>query len=314
MSEAARPPVGFLLRRAQRVHTALWHDAFRGALTGPQYSCLLAIGRWPGSYQQTVGEIVGLDKATTGGIVERLVQRGLVEREVDPSDQRRYVVVLTAEGRAAMPGFTERGLLVHRELVGLLPAGAEAEFIDLLVSVAYEPGHPPEDPRLHDPGYPVMDLPTSVGHLLRRTHQRYQAQWNRTFGGKITIAQYAVLAAGCALDRPDQQQIAARAGLDPSSAAAVLTRMEGEGWLQREPDPYDKRRRILVFAPAARLAADWSALGVRQVDELVFGSIGTEPGERRTRQQRLADLLAHLTGAEADPWVPPPHPAGMLGS
>jgi len=290
--DAARPPVGFLLRRAQRLHTALWHDAFRGSLTGPQYSCLLAIGRWPESHQQTVGEIVGLDKATTGGIIDRLVQRGLVERGVDPADQRRYVLFLAPEGRAAMPDFADRGVRVHRELVALLPAGAEEEFIDLLVSVAYEPGHTPEVPVLRDPGYPVMDLPTSVGHLLRRTHQRYQAQWSRTFGERITIAQYAVLAAGCSMDRPDQQQVAERAGLDPSSAASVVSRMAAEDWLRREPDPRDKRRRILTFSPAARLAAEWSTIGVHRVDDLVFGAMGAE------RRQRLIELLRHLVSGE----------------
>jgi DNA-binding MarR family transcriptional regulator len=288
-----RPPLGFVLRRAQRIHTALWHDIFEGRLTGPQYSCLLAIGCWPESDQQLAGEIVGLDKATTGGIIERLVQRGLVRRGVDPDDQRRYLLFLTEEGRAAMPEFAERGMAVHRALVALLPEGAEPEFIDLLVSVAHDPGHSPHVPALANPGYPVMDLRTSVGHLLRRTHQRYQAQWSQTFGGKITIAQYAVLAAGCSMaetgqQSPDQQGVAERAGLDVSSAASVLTRMETEGWLRRETDPRDKRRRILTFSPAARLAAEWSVTGVHRVDDLVFGAIGD------SRRQRLFELLSHL--------------------
>lgn len=294
MAEAAGPQVGFLLRRAQRIHAALWRDAFNRTLTGPQYSCLLAIARWPESYQQTVGEIVGLDKATTGGIVDRLVQRGLVERGTDLADQRRHVLVLTPEGRAAMPGFAERGMMVHRELVELLPAGADSEFIELLVSVAYEPGHEPEVPIVRDPGFPVMDLPTSVGHLLRRTHQRYQAQWTQTFGARITIAQYAVLAAGCALPDPDQQRVSESAGLDPSSAASVLTRMAAEGWLRREADPRDKRRRVLSFTPPARLAADWAAIGAHRVDDLVFGAIGPD------RQQRLMGLLLHLIESHAD--------------
>lgn len=292
MADAARPPIGFVLRRAQRIHTALWHDAFDGRITGPQYSCLLAIGCWPGSDQQAIGEIVGLDKATTGGIMERLVQRGLVQRGVDPDDQRRYLLSLPEEGRAAMPEFAERCMTVHRALVALLPEGTESEFIDLLVTAAHDPGHTPDVPVLADPGYPVVDLRTSVGHLLRRTHQRYQAQWSQTFGGKITIAQYAVLAAGCSMEVPDQQSVAEQAGLDPSSAAAVLTRMATEGWLRRETDPRDKRRRLLTFSPAARLAADWAAVGVHRVDDLVFGAIGD------SRRRRLSELLNLLVQSQ----------------
>lgn len=291
MADTAGVSAGFLLRRAQRVHAALWQDAFNGAVTSPQYSCMLAIGRWPDSDQQSVGEIIGLDKATTGGIVDRLVQRGLVRRGVDPADMRRHVLFLTDEGRAAMPDYAERGIDVHRELVGLLPAGTESEFIDLAVAVAYGPGHRPEIPVLADPGYPVMDLPTSVGHLLRRTHQRYQAQWNVTFRGRITIAQYAVLSAGCSLASPDQQGVAERSGLEPSSAAAVVTRMAADGWLVREADPRDKRRRILTFTAPALLAADWAGLGVDQVDAQIFGAIG------KARQHRLEQLLGHLVEA-----------------
>ena len=301
--------MGFLLRRAQRIHTALWHDAFGGRLTGPQYSCLLAIGRWPESDQQLVGEIVGLDKATTGGIIERLVQRGLVKRGVDPADQRRNLLLLTGEGRAAMPDFAGRCMAVHWALVALLPEETESEFVELLVAVAYGPGHTPDKPVLADPGYPVVDLPTSVGHLLRRTHQRYQAQWSQTFGGTITIAQYAVLAAGCSMDVPDQQSVAERSGLDASSAASVLTRMATEGWLRRETDQRDKRRRLLTFSPAARLAAEWSPIGVQRVDDLVFGAIGDD------RRQRLKELLNYLiqsqetSGHETGREVPAP--AGM---
>jgi len=291
MPDAARTPVGFLLRRAQRVHASLWHDQFDGGVTGPQYSCMLAISRWPESDQQTVGEIIGLDKATTGGIVDRLVQRGLVRRGADAADLRRRVLFLSDEGRAAMPDFAARGMAVHHKLVELLPAGAEAEFIDLIVAVAYEPGHSPDVPALQDPGFPVMDLPTSVGHLLRRTHQRYQAQWNLTFRGRITIAQYAVLAAGCSLESPDQQTVTERSGLDSSSAAAVVTRMETEGWLVRQPDARDKRRKVIAFTPPARLAADWAGAGVHQVEDHIFGALGEQ------RRHRLEQLLTQLADA-----------------
>lgn len=249
---------------------------------------MLAIGRWPESDQQTVGEIIGLDKATTGGIVDRLVQRGQVERGADPGDLRRRVLFLTDKGRASMLRFAEGAMAVHRALVALLPKGTESEFIDLLISVAYDAGHTPKVPILADPGYPVMNLPTSVGHLLRRTHQRYQTQWNQTLSGQLTIAQYAVLAAGCSMNNPDQQSVAERAGLDPSTAASILTRMASEGWLRRETDPRDKRRRVLTFSPAALLAAEWSVVGVHRVDDLVFGAIGD------ARQQRLKEMLLHL--------------------
>lgn len=288
MLETASMPLGFLLRRAQRAHTSLWYDVFQGDLTGAQYSTMLAICRWPGSDQQAVSDLVGLDKATLGGIIDRLRKRGRVTRRSNPDDLRRYILELTPQGAREMPAFYERAMTVHRQLVALLPPGTADEFVELLVAVAYEPGCPPHEPRVADPGFPVMDLPTSVGHLIRRTHQRYQAVWSETFEGLITIAQFAVLEAGTAHPAPDQQSVSELSGLDASTAATVITRMAREGWLTRELASNGRRRRLLRFTPAARLAARWASAGLQEVDDQVFGVLGTQ------RRARLEELLQHL--------------------
>ncbi|QEE60425.1 winged helix-turn-helix transcriptional regulator [Salinibacterium sp. dk2585] len=297
MADTAWMSGGFLLRRAQRVHTSLWNDLFGNELTGPQYSTLIAIARWPGSDQQTLGELTGHDKATMGGIIERLETRALVERTPDPGNLRRYRLDLNEHGRASMAAFAERATAVHDALLDLLPEGSGAEFVGLVFAVAYA-GGAPQEPRVDDPGFPVMSMSTSIGHLLRRAHQNHAARWNEIFAGEITTAQYSVLAACSALEVPDLFAVAELAGLDLSSAGAVITRMEKDGWLVKVTDEQDKRRRLIHLTPVARIAARWSVHGVEQVEEKLLGVLG------EAERERLAFLARQLIDA---------HDAGRRG-
>lgn len=283
-------PTGILLRRAQRVHTALWNELFGSELTGPQYAALIAVARWPGSGQQAIGEITGHDKATMAGIVERLEKRGFVERKPDPGDLRRNMLDLTELGRGSMAGFAEKATAVHQALLGLLPTGAESEFVDLVRAVAYAGGEP-ATPRVIDPGFPVMSMTTTIGHLLRRAHQNHAARWNEAFGGQITIPQYCVLAAGCALEVPDQQTVSELAGLDASSAGVVVSRMEMDGWLIKTADQQDRRRKIIVITPAGRVAERWASLEAQQVEDRLLSALDV------SERLRLAQLARHLIDA-----------------
>lgn len=68
-------------------------------LTYPQYLTMLAL--WADPDGATVGELgkrLRLDSGTLTPLLKRLEASGLVERRRDPTDERRVVVTLTAEG------------------------------------------------------------------------------------------------------------------------------------------------------------------------------------------------------------------------
>ncbi len=46
-----------------------------------------------------VADLLGVAQPTATGVIDRLVEKGLVERESDPADRRRVVVRLSAAGR-----------------------------------------------------------------------------------------------------------------------------------------------------------------------------------------------------------------------
>jgi DNA-binding MarR family transcriptional regulator len=72
----------------------------RLGLTAPQRLALRFIGRQPRLTASVLAGLLHLDPGTITGIVKRLEQRGLVERERNAGDTRLMHLTLTAAGRA----------------------------------------------------------------------------------------------------------------------------------------------------------------------------------------------------------------------
>ncbi len=78
----------------------IWHKRMRAIdLTPPQSIALrkLLDGPLP---MGSVAEVLSCDASTLTGIADRLEERGLIERRLDPSDRRVKLLALTEPGRA----------------------------------------------------------------------------------------------------------------------------------------------------------------------------------------------------------------------
>ena len=81
-------------------HRRMEQDLAAFNLTAPQYMALRNIASRPESYTMTALASSSLQvSATMTGIVERLLERGLVTRDRDPQDRRTLRVGLTPAGR-----------------------------------------------------------------------------------------------------------------------------------------------------------------------------------------------------------------------
>jgi DNA-binding MarR family transcriptional regulator len=60
----------------------------KGNLTGPQRAVMQVVVRAEGVSLKELSRQVGLAQSTVSGIVDRLAQRGLIERRADPADGR----------------------------------------------------------------------------------------------------------------------------------------------------------------------------------------------------------------------------------
>ena len=93
---------GHLIRRLHQLSTQVFVQRTQAAgynLTPIQFAALDAIHHQPGADQATVAELIAYDRATIGGVIERLEQKGWVARVVSERDRRARELSLTADGQ-----------------------------------------------------------------------------------------------------------------------------------------------------------------------------------------------------------------------
>ncbi len=86
---ATIPAVMQFIRTEMRSHSVL---------SVPQFRVLALLYRQPGISLSVVAEHLGITKATASAMIERLVQRGLIDRTPHPQERRQVVLTLTVEG------------------------------------------------------------------------------------------------------------------------------------------------------------------------------------------------------------------------
>ena len=91
--------IGFKLRLANQRHLEIFSAAMPD-LTPRQFAVLVKLSEEGTLSQNHLGRLVAMDAATTKGVVERLLRKGLIEALPSPTDRRRVEISLTAAGRA----------------------------------------------------------------------------------------------------------------------------------------------------------------------------------------------------------------------
>jgi DNA-binding MarR family transcriptional regulator len=91
---------GHLVRRLAQIQTAVFAEEIGDSrLTSPQFAVLDVLANQGSVDQMTLGRAAGIDRSTTADLVNRLVERGLVERRRSRADARRNLVRLSSPGR-----------------------------------------------------------------------------------------------------------------------------------------------------------------------------------------------------------------------
>ena len=94
---------GHLIRRLHQHSTQSFVERTQAVgydLTPVQYAALEAIYENPGSDQKNIAQLIGYDRATIGGVIERLEKKGWVRRVVSEHDRRARELSLTAQGNS----------------------------------------------------------------------------------------------------------------------------------------------------------------------------------------------------------------------
>jgi DNA-binding MarR family transcriptional regulator len=93
---------GHLIRRLHQQSTHIFVQRTQAAgfdLTPVQFAALDAIHAHPATDQARVAEMIAYDRATIGGVIDRLEQKGWIRRVVSERDRRARELSLTAAGK-----------------------------------------------------------------------------------------------------------------------------------------------------------------------------------------------------------------------
>lgn len=128
--------IGFLLRRAYQRNSTIFLATVPGNLTPTQFAVMHRLAEDGPMSQNLLGRSVAMDGATTKGVVERLIARGLLATRRDPEDRRRHLVSLTAEGVALIDEAVEAAKRVTQETLAPLREKDRETLLRLLARIA----------------------------------------------------------------------------------------------------------------------------------------------------------------------------------
>lgn len=139
-------------------------------------------------------------------------------------------------------------------------------------------------------GAPGYRLEESVGHLLRRAHQRHASLFqDRGAVGGLTSTQFATLLKLGEIGQATQNALGRAVALDPATIQGVVARLRGRGLLEVRRDPLDRRTVVLSLAPEGKAVLEEATEQGRRANEQLLTAL--DPVERQMLMHLLRRLL-----------------------
>jgi DNA-binding MarR family transcriptional regulator len=126
---------GHLARRFQQIAVAVFLAEVGEAgfdLTPVQYATLAAIRTNPGIDQVTLAGLIAYDRTTITGVVDRLVQKGLLMRNPSSRDRRARELQVTEVGKRTLRAITPAVEAAQRTMLRGLTVKEGADLTRLL--------------------------------------------------------------------------------------------------------------------------------------------------------------------------------------
>jgi MarR family transcriptional regulator, lower aerobic nicotinate degradation pathway regulator len=140
---------------------------------------------------------------------------------------------------------------------------------------------------------------TVVWLLGRASLRGHQAIQERLASHGIRKWHYAVLATLAEFGPATQAEIGRRLGIDRSDMVAILNDLGQEGYVNRAPDPTDRRRNRVTLTASGSTALSQFDKCVIETDDSLLGPLSAAEREQLTR------LLERIVYAPSPPATPP---------
>ena len=132
LEELYRRP-GFMIRRVHQIAVSLFiEETGKLGVTNRQYGILFVLKHRPGIDQISVANLLGLDRSTTGMVLKKLEQDGLVVRSIGARDRRRHSLQLTRSGGKLLSQLAEPAQRAQARVLSAFTPPEQTLFLQLL--------------------------------------------------------------------------------------------------------------------------------------------------------------------------------------
>jgi DNA-binding MarR family transcriptional regulator len=130
---------GFMIRRVHQIAVSLFMEE-TGPLkvTNRQYGILFVLRHRPGIDQISVANLLGLDRSTTGMVLNKLEHDGLISRSVEAADRRRHSMSLTRSGEYMLDKLAVPASRAQTRVLSVFTRHEQALFLGLLSKLISE--------------------------------------------------------------------------------------------------------------------------------------------------------------------------------
>ena len=137
-------------------------------------------------------------------------------------------------------------------------------------------------------------LAASPSHLLHRAEQLAADRFAHLGGGDITLRQFAVLAAIAGRPGLRQSDLVRETGIDRSTLAEMMARMEKRGWITRTAHALDQRAQSVHLSGAGATILAGATRHARAADAAILDALP------RTKRKPFLNLLSKLAQVADD--------------
>ncbi len=125
---------GHLIRRLHQQSTQVFQAQTQAAgfeLTSVQFAALDAIAHQPDVDQASLAATIGFDRATIGGVIDRLESKGFVQRSVSAHDRRARQLRLTPDGERLLAAVRPAVEALQADILAPLTRAERTAFLAL---------------------------------------------------------------------------------------------------------------------------------------------------------------------------------------
>ena len=129
--------IGYAITDVSRLMRTVFERRVRASgLTRAQWLVIARLHRHPGLSQSQIADLLEIEKASAGRLIDRMQAKGWLHRERNPADRRSQLIVLSAEGSTLARRAQTAAKTMEQGLLRRLSRAERAMLIELLAKVA----------------------------------------------------------------------------------------------------------------------------------------------------------------------------------